>query len=341
MIFFDVTKSGAARPRSGLMRVNQRLRQELGDAVHETIWPQVQKQVGRSDWFITSELFSEEERAGFGEFIRAQPCRTAAIFHDAIPLKFPHITWPRSVARHPGYMKLLAGFDRVWADSQASREELLGYWRWLGLVTVTSVKVLPLGADFNRSLRTTSHVEESGAVPILVCVGILEPRKNQELLLNVCEDLWREGLKFELHLVGRVNQHFGRPLAARVRALKQVRPQLHHHEAASDAALGALYSKARATVFPTIAEGCGLPLLESLWAGVPCVCSDLPVLRENADGGGCLAVGVNDANEWKIALRRVLTDDALVSRLRAEACSRLLPTWAGAAHVLREGLKQA
>ena len=113
---------------------------------------------------------------------------------------------------------------------------------------------------------------------------------------------------------------------------------MHHHSTAGDAELAALYSSARATVFPTIAEGCGLPLLESLWTGVPCVCSDLPVLRENADGGGCLPVAVNDPAAWKAALRRVLTDDALVARLTAEAGSRSLPTWAGAARILRESL---
>jgi hypothetical protein len=68
--------------------------------------------------------------------------------------------------------------------------------------------------------------------------------------------------------------------------------------------------------------------------GVPCVCSDLPVLRENADGGGCLAVALNDRMAWKDALRRVLTDDGLHRRLVAEATTRPLPTWSEAARAL-------
>jgi glycosyltransferase involved in cell wall biosynthesis len=81
-----------------------------------------------------------------------------------------------------------------------------------------------------------------------------------------------------------------------------------------------------------------LPLLESLWQGVPCVCSALPVLRENADGGGCLTVAGNDRAAWTDALRRVLTDDALHARLAREARARPLPTWAGAAAALRAEL---
>jgi glycosyltransferase involved in cell wall biosynthesis len=112
-------------------------------------------------------------------------------------------------------------------------------------------------------------------------------------------------------------------------------PELRYHAAASDAHVAHLYATARASVFPTVAEGCGLPLLESLWAGVPCVCSDLPVLRENAGDGGCLPVAVNDRAAWKEALRRILTDDTLHSRLVHEAQTRSLPTWAEAAQILR------
>ncbi|MBC7368025.1 MAG: glycosyltransferase [Undibacterium sp.] len=289
------------------------------------------------DWFLTSELFSEDERPGITDFLATCRCRTAAIFHDAIPLRYSQITWPQSVARHPGYMKLLAHFDRVWAVSAASRDELVGFWKWQGLEETPPVEVLALGADFIGQMRVTGSGAEARG-PVLLSVGILEPRKNQALLLDAAEVLWREGVKFELHLVGRVNPHFGKPLVARVQKLAGKFSGLRYHAAADDAAVAALYARARVSLFPTIAEGCGLPLLESLWQGVPCVCSDLPVLRENSDGGGCLAVAVNDPTAWTEALRRVLTDDALVARLKREAGERPLPTWAAAAKTLRGAL---
>ena len=102
-----------------------------------------------------------------------------------------------------------------------------------------------------------------------------------------------------------------------------------------------LYATTRASVFATIAEGCGLPLLESLWMGVPCVCSDLPVLRENADGGGCLSVAPNDRAAWTTGLRRILTDDALYGRLAHEAISRELPTWKAAAQTIGAALSRS
>jgi glycosyltransferase involved in cell wall biosynthesis len=351
MIHFDVTKSAVAGHRSGLTRVSACLREELGAAAEPVVWDGWNRAAAKSDWFLTAELFSEAERPGFWEFLKNPPCRLAAIFHDAIPLKLPHITWPQSVARHPEYMKMLARFDRVFAVSEASRRDLLEFWRWQGVEPHAQVDVISLGADFDGAPRASGHPPEGKASnqliaekskfagrPVLLCVGILEPRKNQSFLLEVGAELWREGLEFELHFVGRVNPHFGRPVVGKIKALQKQFSGLHFHEAADDRTLAGLYTGARASVFPTRAEGCGLPLLESLWRGVPCVCSDLPVLRENADAGGCLAIAPNDIAAWESALRSVLADAGLRQKLHMEALARPLPRWAEAAAGLRAAL---
>lgn len=336
MIWFDVTKSDGAGHQSGLMRVNTRLRAELGEAAKPVSGLDWRGHAAPGDWFLTAEVFSPDERPGWAELAARRPCRLAAIYHDAIPLKLPRITWPQSVRRHPAYLKMLAGFDRVWAISEASRAELLGYWAWLGIPTPPPVEVLALGADFDGRPRQ-AQAAVSGP-PLLLSVGIVEPRKNQEFLLTVCDRLWAEGLQFDLHLVGRINPRFGRPIAAQIRRMGRRRPGLHFHGAAEDAALGGLYARATAAVFPTRAEGCGLPLLEALWRGVPCVASDLPALRENAAGGGCRLVEPDNLEAWMGALKGVLTDAGWREQLGREASSRELPTWAGTARVLRAAL---
>ena len=337
MIFFDTTSAASWRHSSGLARVSRRLKDDLGGAATGAAWSEIGATASGADWFFTPELFSEAERPGFTEFLARRPCRLAALYHDAIPLKHPSITWAKSVARHPSYMKLLARFDRVWAVSAASREELLGFWRWQG-VCGPAVEVLPMGADGAGAARALGGAVNGTPPPRIVAVGILEPRKNQGVILDACEALRREGLEMELHLVGRVNPQFGGPISRRVGEAARRWPGLRHHARMDDAALAELLSSARATAFASIAEGCGLPLLESLWMGVPCVCSGIAPLLENAAGGGCLVVAGNDLAGWTEALRRVLSDDALQLRLAAEASSRPLARWADAARVLREAL---
>jgi glycosyltransferase involved in cell wall biosynthesis len=345
MIFLDTTRTGATRHHSGLNRVGVRLREALGEVSCPVTWDSSARQLrtphgitpGAGDWFLTPELFSEAERPGFADFLAGRSLRLAAIFHDAIPLRHPAITWPRSVARHPEYMKRLAGFDRIWAVSRESRDDLLGLWRWQGVRQAPPVDVLALGADATGSPRVSQRAVP--AAPRILCLGIIEPRKDQLTLLEACRQLRAEGVAVELDLVGRVNPHFGAPTVARIRELQRAsRGWLRLHEGADDATVERLFAAARLTAFPTRAEGCGLPLLESLWRGVPCVCSDLPVLRENAEGGGCLPVTPGDPAAWRSALRGVLLDDSLATRLTAEAVTRTLPTWREAAAALATAL---
>ncbi len=350
MIYYDITKMGAAKHRSGLTRLTSRLMEELGAAVTPVSWDERGRafvsgprrepvKFDEADWLLTVEMFSEAERPGISAFIQSPPCRLAAMFHDAIPVRFPHITWPQSVQRHPEYMKLLAGFEKCWAISEATREDFIGFWRWQGAAIRAQVDVIALGADFDGEERVQREPVVLTGRPSLLCVGIVEPRKNQSFLLGVCEELWREGVDFDLHVVGRVNPHFGGPLAARMKTLQNREKRFHFHAAASDRKLALLYAEARAVTCPTIAEGCGLPLLEALWRGVPCVCSDLPVLRENADGGGCLMAGLNDLADWKEKLKAVLTDNKERWRLQHEAMARPLPRWNETAQTLLRALR--
>jgi len=337
MIYFDVTRSSKSRHASGLMRVNRRLAEELGQKITPVVWGQWDpSEVNADDWYLTTEVFDVEKRKGFERFLHEKPCRLAALFPDAIPLQHPRITWPHSVARHPQYMHALSLFEQVFAISAAVKIDLEGFWRWQGNPTATPVSVLPLGADFDGSSRWPER--EASPSPSLLCVGIVEPRKNQDFLLEVAQTLWADGVDFELNIVGRVNPHFGAPIAKKMREISAGNSRLLFHEAAADEKFAQLLSETRAVVFPTIAEGCGLPVLESLWRGLPCVCSDLPVLRENTDQGGCVSLPVNDLPAWRDGLRRILQDDAHWQKLAHNAASRSLPTWRESADVIVESL---
>ena len=338
MIFLDVTNASRSHHLSGLQRVSACLRAGLGArseiAVCEVSWREGMwtsegdkpLRPGPDDWLLTPEVFNADERAGFAAWIASPGCRVAAIYFDAIPLKLPAITWPRSVARHPGYMKQLARFDRVLAISEASRRELLEYWDWARAPVRAKVSVIPLGADGSGTPRVTArHATES--TPSLVMVGIVEPRKNQALMLDVCSRLWESGLAFDLHIVGRVNPHFGNPIAKHAVDLARRHTGLHFNGPLDDTTVGALHARARTALFPSRAEGNGLPVLEALWQGVPCVCSRIPALEENAAGGGCMLVAPEDREGWERAIRSIVTDDALLAKLREQALSRPLPTW--------------
>jgi glycosyltransferase involved in cell wall biosynthesis len=84
----------------------------------------------------------------------------------------------------------------------------------------------------------------------------------------------------------------------------------------SDDDIARLFGGAKAFVFPSFAEGFGLPPLEAMAAGVPVVCSDIPVFRE-VYGDAVLYVDPNRPESIAAALRALLINPSLSSDLRA------------------------
>ena len=345
-IYFDVTHAHRARHSSGLLRVSRRLLDEMQQRAECEIVPCVWKRrkcayveesdrigvtPGPGDRLLVPSLFSELERPGFTRFITDTAARTCAVFHDAIPLKDPETAWPDSVTRHPFYMKALSGFDRVLAVSDHSRRELLGYWRWVGAEDVPVVDTIRHGANFDALPRRPPRVDQDRP-PVVLSVGILEPRKDQTLLLDVCDQLWADGRQFELRIVGRTNPHHGKPIVRRIKDLRRAGRAVEHLSSVNDAELRAHYERAQLTVFASRSEGCGLPVVESLWMGVPCVCSDIPPVRELSRDGGCLEFTAGCGSSLRRAVEHLLAEPSPeLARLGQEIESRILPTWADTA----------
>lgn len=352
VLYFDVTKSAAARQLSGLIRVSEKLRHalssKLGKSFVPVIWNNKRRnfsainskspvEMSSSDRFVTPEIFSSDDRPGYFEYLMTAGVRNAAIFHDAIPLKHPDIVWPKSVARHPQYMKDLVNFSDVFCVSEASQKDLQNYWKWLDYDDQPSVKTLRLGADFfDRSEKAWTHLPLSP--PLLLNVGIIEPRKSQSQVLDVACQLWDAGMQFELHFVGRVNPHFGRPIEKRIRKKRKDGYPVRLHSKQNDDLLLDLYSKAKFTIFNSIAEGFGLPVVESLWLGIPCISNDLPSLTPILSGPSCQFIV--DAQGLKDAMQVWLEDINQLKQATQHARGLKLPLWADTAQTLIHWAKQ-
>jgi glycosyltransferase involved in cell wall biosynthesis len=75
-------------------------------------------------------------------------------------------------------------------------------------------------------------------------------------------------------------------------------------------------------VFPSQAETFGLAAVEAANAGIPCVVTDLPALREVLSFEGkpaALFVGASDTATLADAVSRILADQALSGELRRNA----------------------
>ena len=94
----------------------------------------------------------------------------------------------------------------------------------------------------------------------------------------------------------------------------------------SDADLFTLLKGADALLFPSIAEGFGLPPAEAAWLGTPVLCADLPVYREFL-GDIPVYLDVNDGYLWKKAVETLLNREANKSNRPKTSDPLSLPTW--------------
>jgi len=164
--------------------------------------------------------------------------------------------------------------------------------------------------------------------PVMLCVGTLEGRKNHRQLLDACEQLWAQGRSFTLRIIGHVNQETGGAALGRVRELQATGRPVRFDGPATDEEISRAYADCAFTVYPSIAEGFGLPVIESLRHGKPCVCSGRGALGEVSQRGGCVALESVEAASLASGLARLLDSPAELSALGAAARARTFKTWA-------------
>ncbi|MBA2262473.1 MAG: glycosyltransferase family 4 protein, partial [Solirubrobacterales bacterium] len=198
-----------------------------------------------------------------GALLRA-PCPQVVTVHDVIPLK-RRSEYLRTGMRFRLRYLAVSRAQRVVVPTQAVAadvEELLG----VDAQRLAVVPEAPAPAFAPRSPETVACVRARHGLPedYLLWVGGLrhpDPRKRVAALAAAPREL-------PLVLVGRT--------AAWAREL----PGVILTGEIDDEDLAALYTGARALVFPSDDEGFGLPPVEALACGTPVVASDVPVLRE-------------------------------------------------------------
>jgi glycosyltransferase involved in cell wall biosynthesis len=248
------------------------------------------------------------------------------IGYDCIPAVSADLLPPEEPERFVHYLTLVKHAHRVSAISDCAAQEFAGFVAMLPAQGLTGPQVTACLLP-GEPPPPTSGPDPAPELPTVVVVGSHEPRKNHLAVLHASEVLWREGHRFAVRFIGGASWASD-AFDAQVRRLRSAGRPVEVDRSVDDDALWSAYRTATFTVFTSLHEGFGLPVVESLAAGTPVVTSDLGSLAEVAAPGGAVTIDPRDDDALVAAMRALLTDEALRTRLVAEALARPARGWA-------------
>ena len=250
--------------------------------------------------------------------------RFAAIFYDLIPIRNP--VYSGGAEDHEAYLAELARMDLIIPISQAAGQDLERLWRERGVEPHPPVRplLLPDGGFGGGAGRWAQGGQPSRTILLF---GTVEPRKRQvEVLQAMAAARTRspEVAAYEAVVVGSLHG----AVAHAFNGLVAANPWIRHLDYVDDRTLDQLIGSAAFTVFASDDEGYGLPIAESLAAGIPCLCADFGSMAEIAAGGGCLTVDVRRQEALEAAILELCGQPETLKRLRAQIAARRFDSWA-------------
>ncbi len=266
----------------------------------------------------------------------------AVLVYDLLPVEHPE--WFEDSLVRVFTETLRAQVRHADAVMAISAHTAAGVEQWAASVGATPPPgvVVPLGADQSEPApagqEATEGADGGHGAPVgtslpgelvgrryVLVVGTVEPRKNHRVLLDAFERVWAVDPQVALVIVGRAGWNNDETIE-RLRHHPRAGRGVHWYEGVGDQLLATLYRHADVVAVPSVTEGFGLPVIESLCAGVPVLSSTGGALPE---AGGDLVDYADpaDPSAWAAELDRLLHDDEHRAARRAGAAAYRPPSW--------------
>lgn len=263
--------------------------------------------------------------AGVRSMVRGHGLKPMYLVHDLIPLTHPEYVRPGDAEKHETRMcTVLNSAEAVICNSQHTRSQLTAFAARSDLVMPPSV-VSPLGVEDEFDEEEPAMPE---CHPFFLTVGTIEPRKNHLVLLHawrvLVEKLGERAPK--LIIVGRRGWENENVIDI-IERCRNLSDHVLECNRLPDRQLRRLMKQSRGVLFPSFAEGYGLPLFEAMALRVPVICSDLQAFRDIAGAAPCYLDPI-DGLGWARAIEDYAQPDsaARAAQLRQLAQIRM-PRW--------------
>lgn len=279
-----------------------------------------------ADTLLINTGHSGLEHPGYARVLARRRVKLVFLLHDLIPISHPEYCRPGEGARHRTRLdNMLDLASGIITNSQATLTELRHYAR-LGSRDLQPT----LAALLAPGLPPVEPGPRPLAAPYFVFLSTIEPRKNHWLLLHVwrhiIEDLGAAAPR--LIVIGQRGWECENVVDMLERC-EPLRGLVFERSECSDAELVTYLHYAQALLFPSFAEGYGMPLVEALSLGVPVIASDLPVFKEIA-ADVPEYIDPLDGRRWRAVIEAYAAPGSGPRSAQLERIRRFaVPTWSG------------
>ena len=254
------------------------------------------------------------------------PCPLVVTIHDLIPWSFYGPALPRrNRAFYAWNVRRAVHAQAIATVSEAAADEIAE----LAGADRAAITVVTSAVDFEPRLDRAALARLGVTEPYVLYAGSYEPRKNLIGALRAFDRFATAGAPHGLvALTEPTSGHAPAALAVLAGLASRPRVRIVHSVAEDD--LRALYASASAVLFPSLAEGLGLPAIQAAACGVPLVVSHLPVYAETVEPMAVLADG-RDVASITAALEQAVEPEArrvaarlgpaIAARYTGERCS--------------------
>ena len=268
-----------------------------------------------------------------------------ALLHDLIPLRAPrhYLPSPEREERYRVRAAWVARADLLLANSRYTAREAVE------LAGADPAAVVTIGAGVSRYFSAPDgtdeelwrfHLKALGGRPYVLTVGGSDVRKGTDRAIAAFASVVRRGLDVGLVVIGHLTDRWKADLELTARACG-VGDRVLFLGAVPDELLRACYRRAELTVMASLAEGAGLPVLESAACGTPALASAGTALAETAAVAEAL-FDPSDTDSVAETIASVLRDRSRQTRIlsaqRRMAASATWESVAGRAEQALAGL---
>ncbi len=238
--------------------------------------------------------------------------------HDMVPLLYPELYSAKHSFMFKSTIKrVLAISDVVITVSEASKKEILSFYpEYENKIVTIHIACDPcfLDGKKNREQEEKIRRKYTEGQPFCFYLGTHEPKKNIGSLIRAFKMVIEKegsGFPYKLLIGGKKDMHTTK-LQSLVNSLK-IEPNVVFTDYIPDHTLPGIYKAAELFIFPSIHEGFGIPVLESMSCGTPVLCSDLPALREVAGAAGAFFESNNTESLAEAILSILMSRDKIES----------------------------